>query len=181
MNEKIEELKNKIKELAEKVYKEIGPFGFIKEGEYEAALAYEFRKAGLKYLEQLQVNIMYEDQILKGGKIDFIIFDEKEENGIIVELKTQEDITGEYLHQLLKYFEAIKSEKSGFPKFLSEKIKGGIVLNWKINKPIKNVLLEEFEKKEQKEVEPPVEKFKEFKDIVEIVEISLPIEKKRKK
>jgi len=177
----IEELKNKIKELAEKVYKDIGPFGFIDEPKYEVALAYEFRKAGLKYLEQLQVNIMYEDQIVKEGKVDFIVFDENEEIGILVELKAKEDITGEYLHQLLKYFEAIKSEKSGFPKFLSEKIKGGIVLNWKINKPIKNVLLEEFEKKEEKEIEPPVEKFKEFKDIVEIVEISLPKEKKRKK
>jgi GxxExxY protein len=177
----MEELKNKIKELAEKVYKEIGPFGFIKETEYESALAYEFRKAGLKYLEQLQVNIMYEDQILKGGKVDFIIFDEKEEVGLIVELKTQEDIAGEYLHQLLKYFEAIKSEKSGFPKFLSEKIKGGIVLNWKVNKQIRNVLLEEFERKEGREIEPPLEKFKEFKDIVDIVEIAVPTEKKKKK
>jgi len=177
----MEELKNKIKELAEKVYREIGPFGFIEETKYETALAYEFRKAGLKYLEQLQVNIMYEDQIVKEGKVDFIVFDENEEVGILVELKAKEDMTGEYLHQLLKYFEAIKSEKSGFPKFLAERIKGGIVLNWKVNKPIKNVLLEEFERKEEKEIEPPLEKFKKFKDIVDIIEISVPVEKKKKK
>ncbi|MEO0254845.1 MAG: GxxExxY protein [candidate division WOR-3 bacterium] len=66
----MEELKRKIGELAEKVYKKVGPFGFIKDTEYETALAYEFRKKGLKYLKQLQVNIKYEDQILKGGKID---------------------------------------------------------------------------------------------------------------
>ena len=88
----MEELKNKIKELAEKVYREIGPFGFIEETKYETALAYEFRKAGLKYLEQLQVNIMYEDQIVKEGKVDFIVFDENEEVGILVELKAKEDM-----------------------------------------------------------------------------------------
>ncbi|MEO0276380.1 MAG: GxxExxY protein [candidate division WOR-3 bacterium] len=177
----MEELKRKIKELAEKVYKELGPFGFIKETEYEAALAYEFRKNGLKYLEQLQINIMYEDQILKGGKIDFIVFDEKEENGIIVELKTVEDITGEYLHQLLKYYEGIKSQKTGFPEFISEKIKGGIVLNWKVNKAIKNKLLEGFRETEEISVTPDIDKFKEqYGDIIDLVEIEVPVEKKRK-
>jgi len=178
----MEELKNKIKELAEKVYKEIGPFGFMDEKEYESALAYEFRKAGLKYLEQLQVNIMYEDQILKGGKVDFIVFDEKEEVAVLVELKAKKDIGGEFLHQLLKYFEAIKSEKTGFPKFLSEKIKKCIILNWEISDPTKKMLYKEFEEKEEKiETEFPIEKFEEFKDIVDIIEISVPIEKKKKK
>jgi len=55
----MEELKATVVELAAKVYREIGPFGFLKEADYERALAYEFRKSNLKYLEQLQVNIMY--------------------------------------------------------------------------------------------------------------------------
>ncbi|MEN3046973.1 MAG: GxxExxY protein [Candidatus Hydrothermales bacterium] len=176
----MEELKQKIKELAQKVYNELGPFGFIEELKYEAALAYEFRKNGLKYLEQLQVDIMYEDQIIKEGKVDFIVFDEKEENGILVELKAKEDITGEFLHQLLKYYEAIKSEKSGFPKFISEKIKGGIILNWRLNKAIKNVLLEGFEKTEEIQITPNLEKFEKYKDVIEIVEIEVPVEKKRR-
>jgi GxxExxY protein len=178
----MEKLKAKVVELAAKVYGEIGPFGFLKEVDYERALAYEFRKSNLKYLEQLQVNIMYEDQILRGGTVDFVVFDEKEEVGLIVELKTQEEITGEYLHQLLKYFEAIKSQESGIPKFLAEKIKGGIVLNWKVNKYIKNTLLEEFDKKkEEREVELLFEKFKKLKDSVDIIEIKINKEKLRKK
>jgi GxxExxY protein len=182
MEELMEKLKAKVVELAAKVYCEIGPFGFLKEADYERALAYEFRKSNLKYLEQLQVNIMYEDQILRGGTVDFVVFDEKEEAGLIVELKTQEEITGEYLHQLLKYFEAIKSEKSGVPKFLAEKIRGGIVLNWKVNKYIKNTLLEELDrKKEEKEVELLFEKFKKFKDSIDIIEIKINKEKLRGK
>lgn len=177
----MEKLKEKIKELAEKVYKELGPFGFMKETEYESALAYEFRKNGLKYLEQLQVNIMYEDQILKGGKIDFIVFDEKEENGIIVELKAAEDITGEYLQQLLKYYEGIKSQKTGFPEFISAKIKGGMILNWKINKAIKNTLIEKFEKPQEIPVTLDIDKFKQqYGDIIDFVEIEIPVEKKKK-
>ncbi|MEO0262528.1 MAG: GxxExxY protein [candidate division WOR-3 bacterium] len=179
----MEELKRKIKELAEKVYKELGPFGFIEETKYEVALAYEFRKNRLKYLEQLQVNIMYEDQIVKEGKVDFIVFDEKEENGLIVELKAKEEIEGGFLHQLLKYYEAIKSEKSGFPKFLSEKIKGGVVLNWRLNKPIRNKLLEGFKEPERISfvLEPEIEKFSiEYKDIIDLIEIEVPVEKKRK-
>jgi GxxExxY protein len=178
----MEELKATVVELAAKVYREIGPFGFLKEADYERALAYEFRKSNLKYLEQLQVNIMYGDQILRGGVVDFVVFDEKEEVGLIVELKTQEEITGEYLQQILKYFESIKSENSGFPKFLAKKIKGGIVLNWKVNKYIKNALLEELDKeKEEKEIEILLEKFKKFKDSIDIVEIKISKGKLSKK
>ncbi len=79
---------------------------------------------------------MYENQVLREGTVDFVVFDEKEETSLIVELKTQEEITGEYLQQILKYFESIKSGNSGVPKFLAEKIKGGIFLNWKVNKYI---------------------------------------------
>ena len=32
---------------------------------------------------------MYEDQILRGDTVDFVVFDEKEEAGLIVELKMQ--------------------------------------------------------------------------------------------
>ncbi|MEN3039654.1 MAG: GxxExxY protein [Candidatus Kryptonium sp.] len=134
-------LKSKIIQLAKKVYEELGPFGFIEEVRYEIALAYEFRKNGLKYLEQLQVNIMYDDQIVKEGKVDFIVFDENEKNGILVELKAKEKITGEYLHQLFTYYKAIKSSNSGFPKFISEKINGGLILNWELDK---SILLENF-------------------------------------
>lgn len=176
----MEELKKKIKELAQKVYMELGPYGFIEETKYEVALAYEFRKNGLKYLEQLQVNIMYEDQIVKEGKVDFIVFDEKEENGLLVELKAKEDITGEYLHQLLKYYEAIKSGRSGFPKFISERIKGGMVLNWRLNKSIKNTLLEGFKEVEDIEVYPDRDKYLMYKDIIDLVELEIPIEKKKK-
>jgi len=83
------EVKSKSGRISSKSLLWIGPFGFLKEADYERALAYEFRRSNLKYLEQLQVNIMYEDQILRGDTVDFVVFDEKEEAGLIVELKMQ--------------------------------------------------------------------------------------------
>ncbi|MEO0290633.1 MAG: GxxExxY protein [candidate division WOR-3 bacterium] len=176
----MEELMEKIKELAQKVYKELGPFGFIEETEYEAALAYEFRKNGLKYLEQLQVDIMYEDQIVKEGKVDFIVFDEKEENGIIVELKAITEIYDKFLDQPIKYYEAIKSEKSSFPRFLANKIKKIVVLKWEINR--KGKKLPPLFEKDGISSPPDLKKIGEkYKNIIKIITIDAREDTKKSK
>jgi len=129
----MKKLKKRIKDLAKKVYKELGSFGFIEETRYETALAYEFRENGLKYLEQVPVDIMYKDQIIKRGEVDFIVFDKKEKNALLLELKATKEAKGSSIHQILKYYEAIKKNDGSFPASIAKKVKGGMVLNWVSN------------------------------------------------
>ncbi|MCS7299790.1 MAG: GxxExxY protein [Spirochaetia bacterium] len=171
LQRKIMSLEEKIINLASKVYKELKPFGFIDEKEFESALAYEFRKNGLKYLEQLQVDIMYERQhVVKGGKVDFIVFDENEEIGILVELKLLSDVKDENIDQVIKYYESLRKNRNPhFPSFISDKIVKGIVLLWR--KP-EALLRNNFNRKSgdipSKEIE-----YREFKNDIEIIEIRI--------
>lgn len=168
MEEQIRKLKEKIIDLASKVYKELKPFGFIDEKEFESALAYEFRNSGLKYLEQLQVDIMYEGQhVVKCGKVDFIVFDQNEEIGILVELKLLSDVKDENIDQVIKYYESL-SKNPHFPSFISNKIKKGIILLWR--KP-KSLLHSTFSKESGKSISLEEIDYSEFKNDIEILEI----------
>jgi len=168
-------LKEKVKSLAKRIYKELGSFGFIEETRYETALAYEFRKNGLKYLEQVPVDIMYEDQIIKRGEIDFIVFDEKEKNALLLELKAVGETRGSSVHQILKYYGAIKKENSTFPSSIANKIKGGLVLNWVSNiKGQENLLMDEFVDRTEKEyTEENFEWLVDMKKDFEIFEVEM--------
>lgn len=182
----MEELKNKIKELAQRVYKKLGGFGFIDEIQFETALAYEFRKSGIKYLEQIPVDIMYESQIIKRGIIDFIVFDEKEENAILVELKARESIKGEYLYQILKYYEAIKDENVSFPKILSSSVNSLLLLNWKVNRKTENALIDVAGQVHSETIKEDFEWLEELKDKIEMYEIKaemyeIKVSKKKEK
>lgn len=54
-------------------------------------------------------------------------------------------------------------------------------LNWKVNKPIKNELMEVSKGAEKISATPGINKFKEkFGNIIDIAEIELPGEKKKK-
>lgn len=170
----MKKLKKIVKELAKKVYKELGSFGFIEETRYEVALAYEFRKNGLKYLEQIPVDIMYEEQIIKRGEIDFIVFDEKEKNALLLELKAVKEASGASVHQILKYYEALMRGDGSFPKLISSKIKGGMVLNWAVYKEQWNLLLNEFVDRAEKEyIDEDFDWLTDKKEDFEIFEVEL--------
>lgn len=170
----MKKLKKLIKDLAKKVYKELGSFGFIEEARYETALAYEFRENGMKYLEQVPVDIMYRGQIIKRGEVDFIVFDEKENNAILLELKAIGEAKGSSVHQILKYFEAIKDESGSFPRKIAKKVKGGLVLNWVSNKGQEDLLKGEFVDHTEKEyISEDFEWLEDKKKDFEIFEVEL--------
>lgn len=126
-------LKEKIKKIAKNVYEELGGSNFLGEKEFQRALAVEMKKNNLKYLREPNVEILYKGENIRaeGGEIDFIVFDEHEENGILVEIKhtsLSEKVIGSGVSQALIYLKFIK--ESTFPKFIGEKIKSALVINF---------------------------------------------------
>lgn len=74
------------------------------ESAYEACLAYEIRKAGLKVLTQVQLPILYDAiNIDAGYRIDLFVEDE-----VIVELKAVERLLPVHHAQLLSYLKLSK-------------------------------------------------------------------------
>lgn len=142
----MEELKNKIKGIVRDVYKELGGSEFLGESEFQRALAIGFKKNGLRYLREPNVEIIYKGENIRpeGGQIDFIVFDEEEENGILLEIKHEkkaEEAAGEATPQAWIYMKCIRDDESTFPKFIRERIKGGLVINFeKGEKGVKEML-----------------------------------------
>ncbi len=139
--------KNLVLDLAKKVYRELGSFGYVDEKVFERALAQEFRKHGLTYLEQVPVDILYEGHVVLRGVVDFIVFDPEEREGLILELKAQTKPDGAWVHQIMKYLQSMTEEGSTFPRFVVERIKGGLILNWTVDTAQKSMLLEEMEER----------------------------------
>lgn len=133
--EEMKELKNKIKKIVRDVYKELGGSDFLGESEFQRALAIGFKKNGLRYLREPNVEIIYKGENIRpeGGQIDFIVFDKEEKNGILLEIKHKkkaEEAAGEAIPQAWIYMKSIRDAESTFPKFIREKIKGGLVINF---------------------------------------------------
>ena len=96
---KINELTYKVRGAVFEVYNILGP-GLL-ESTYEAALAYEFDKLGLKYQTQVPINVLYKGKDLGlGYRMDMLI-----EDILVLELKSVDilnDIHKKQLHTYLK-------------------------------------------------------------------------------
>lgn len=97
--EQINELSNKIIGYAIKVHKSLGP-GFI-EKIYTKALAYELEKGKINFTQEKIITIKYEDLLLGGHRLDFLIEDE-----IILEIKAVYEINNFHMAQTLSYLKA---------------------------------------------------------------------------
>lgn len=155
----MKKLKDKIKEIVKNVYRDLGGGEFLKEEEFQRALAVAFKKHNLKYLRETNIELIYMGESIRaeGGEVDFIVFDEKEENGILLETKREDpkdDTYGKGAHQAWIYLKSIKDEKSALPNFLKEKIKCALVINFaKETKEIGELLNEEVGRESVKEKE----------------------------
>ena len=79
------------------VYNELGP-GLL-ESVYEEALTFELQERGLEVVRQLEVPIIYKDNVLKTPlRLDLLV-----NNQVIVELKSVEDMKPVFAKQLLTY------------------------------------------------------------------------------
>ncbi|MEO5907809.1 MAG: GxxExxY protein [Ginsengibacter sp.] len=80
-----------------KVYNNLGP-GLL-ESAYEAALAYELNKAGLRYATQVALPMIYESLRLDiGYRLDILI-----ENKVIIEIKSVETLLNVHHKQVITY------------------------------------------------------------------------------
>jgi GxxExxY protein len=93
----LNELTEKIIGLAIKVHRILGP-GFL-ESVYQAALAYEFKKANIPFEKEKTLPVPYEEILLEVGfRCDFLV-----DKRVIVECKSVREVTPLDHAQLLNY------------------------------------------------------------------------------
>jgi GxxExxY protein len=93
----LNELTEKIIGAAIKVHRTLGP-GFL-ESVYQAALAYELKKANIPFEKEKGLPVPYEDIILEVGfRCDFLV-----DKRVIVECKSAKEVTPLDHAQLLNY------------------------------------------------------------------------------
>jgi GxxExxY protein len=115
------ELTGVIIEAAMKVHTRLGPG--ILESAYEACLAYELTKRGLKVERQKELPVVYEGvRIDCGYRIDLLVEDQ-----IIVELKAVEELLPIHHAQLLSYLRLSGKELGLLINFHELHLKDGIV------------------------------------------------------
>ena len=100
---KYAELTHKIIGCAMKVYNILGN-GF-QEKIYQRALAIEMTKQGLKFIEEFEMMIYYDNSFIGKRRVDFFV-----EEKIMVELKAISDLEKRDITQGLNYLEASRNE-----------------------------------------------------------------------
>jgi GxxExxY protein len=114
------EITGKIIDAAMRVHSKLGP-GLL-ESAYEACLAYELRKRGLKVLTQVGLPVTYDEvQLDVGYRIDLLVEDE-----IIVELKAVDEIAPIHQAQLLSYLKLSGRKIGLLLNFNVRRLKNGI-------------------------------------------------------
>ncbi len=114
------EIAKQIVDAAYKIHTTIGP-GLL-ESVYEAILAYELEKRGLRVVCQQPVAVVYEDMRLDiGFRADMIV-----EDKVIVELKSVERIAPVHGKQLLTYLRMADKRLGLLINFGAPLIKDGI-------------------------------------------------------
>ena len=109
-----------IVDLCVKIHKTLGP-GLL-ESVYEAALAYELKKLGIKVTIQVDIPIVYDEITMDiGFRADVIV-----DNKVIVELKSIEKVNPVHKKQLLTYLRLSKKKLGLLVNFNVELMKNGI-------------------------------------------------------
>lgn len=114
------EIARQIVDAAFKIHTTLGP-GLL-ESVYEAALAYELQKRGMKVVRQQPIPIIYEGVHLQEGfRADLIV-----EGLVIIEIKSIEAVAPVHKKQLLTYLRLANKRLGLLINFNVELIKEGI-------------------------------------------------------
>ncbi|MEL6441454.1 MAG: GxxExxY protein [Cyanobacteria bacterium J06621_8] len=114
------EISKEIVDAAYKIHTSLGA-GLL-ESVYEAVMAYELGKRGLKFERQKPIPVVYEGRHLgEGFRADFIV-----ENLVIIELKSVESIAPVHKKQLLTYLRLTNKNLGLLINFNTDLIKNGI-------------------------------------------------------
>ena len=116
----IDEIASVIVDCAFKVHKKLGP-GLL-ESAYEACLAHELKKRGIKVDRQIPQPLHYDDIIIDVGyRLDLLVND-----SIIIELKAVEHVLPIHQAQLMTYLRLSEKTLGFLINFNTVLIKNGI-------------------------------------------------------
>ncbi|MFL5607065.1 MAG: GxxExxY protein [Gemmatimonadaceae bacterium] len=116
----INDRSGRVVDAAMKVHSALGP-GLL-ESAYEACLAYELRKRGLRVLAQVPLAVLYEGMRIEVGyRVDLIV-----EDVVIVELKAIAKVMPIHEAQLLSYLRASEYPVGLLINFHVQHLKDGI-------------------------------------------------------
>jgi GxxExxY protein len=116
----INDISGQIVDASIQVHRELGP-GLL-ESAYEACLAYELRKRGLKVLTQVGLPVIYDEVKLDVGyRIDLLV-----EDCVIVELKAVEHVLPLHEAQLITYLKLADKRLGLLINFNVLRLKDGI-------------------------------------------------------
>ena len=101
------------------VHKQLGPG--LSEANYEEALCIELTSAGLSYVRQLGVPVMYKGQQIGEHRPDLVV-----ENGVVVEIKSVERLIGVHRAQVLTYMRLLRVPLGLVLNFNEEVLRTGI-------------------------------------------------------
>jgi len=116
------ELSYQIVGILFRVYKAIGS-GFD-EKHYQKALAVEFAKAGIKYLEQVRLPLKYTGKNIGSFALDFLI-----ENKIILEIKKDKNFARKNIEQVYSYLKATNLQLGILANFTKDGLKFKRIVN----------------------------------------------------
>ena len=101
------------------VHRLLGPG--LSESNYEEALCMELTAAGLSYVRQVSVPVLYKGQQIGEHRPDLVV-----ENGVVVEIKSVERFIGVHRAQVLTYMRLLRVPLGLLLNFNSEVLRTGI-------------------------------------------------------
>lgn len=101
------------------VHRLLGPG--LSESNYEEALCMELTTAGLSYVRQVSVPVLYKGQQIGEHRPDLVV-----ENGVVVEIKSVERFIGVHRAQVLTYMRLLRVPLGLLLNFNSDVLRTGI-------------------------------------------------------
>ena len=114
-----DQLTENIISAAIEVHRELGP-GLL-ETIYEEALCHEFSLRDIHYERQKKVDVRYKDKIIKGQRLDLIVYGE-----IIVELKSVRRLEDIFTAQVLSYLKSTGIKRGLLVNFGENRLVDGV-------------------------------------------------------
>jgi len=101
------------------VHRIIGP-GLL-ESIYEEALCHEFSLRGMTFEQQVTVDVVYKEQVIKGHRLDLLV-----EGEVVVELKSVSRLPDVAMAQLLSYLKVTGLKRGLLVNFGLERLIDGV-------------------------------------------------------
>ena len=101
------------------VHRELGP-GLL-ESIYEESLCHEFSLREILFERQKEVDVIYKDKIIKGQRLDLLVFGE-----VVVELKSVRRLEDVFTAQVLSYLKSTGLKRALLINFGESRLVDGI-------------------------------------------------------